>query len=229
MELGFISAKYESGNSGPGTISSGRGDPGGKSYGVHQFASKTGTVHAYIKYSKSFGSYFRGLRPGTKAFDSQWKRLAARYATDFERDQAAYAKLIYFNPIRAYANKLKIPNTRAINEALFSMAIQHGKAHTLVWRASVRKGESERSVINKLYKTRTEYVRGLSSLPLATKRAVLNRYVREERDVLALTRAPRTAPKEGPKEPRRKGRKTSIVPVFIIAIIVALAAIFGLK
>src|SRR5215204_5365620 len=41
---GALSAKYETGGRGPGTVSTGAGDQGGVSYGYYQMATKMGTV-----------------------------------------------------------------------------------------------------------------------------------------------------------------------------------------
>src|ERR1044072_9394224 len=43
-ELGSLSSKYETSGRGPGTVSTGSGDPGGVSYGSYQIATQTGTV-----------------------------------------------------------------------------------------------------------------------------------------------------------------------------------------
>src|SRR5262249_46471025 len=40
--LGSLSEKYESGGRGPGTVSTGKGDLGGVSYGTYQLSSKVG-------------------------------------------------------------------------------------------------------------------------------------------------------------------------------------------
>ena len=56
-ELGGVSAKYESGGAGAGTISTGVSDPGGVSYGTHQLSSKAGTLDSYINKSK-YGQAF---------------------------------------------------------------------------------------------------------------------------------------------------------------------------
>jgi len=46
--LGALSAEFESGGRGPGTVSSGKGDPGGVSYGIYQLSSKAGTVAGFL-------------------------------------------------------------------------------------------------------------------------------------------------------------------------------------
>ena len=48
--LGDLSAKYESSGS-PATISSGEGDPGGKSYGRYQLASRMGSVRSFLDWA----------------------------------------------------------------------------------------------------------------------------------------------------------------------------------
>jgi LysM repeat protein len=51
VELGVLSAKYETGGRGPGIVSTGSGDPGGVSYGSYQMATKTGTVARFVSQS----------------------------------------------------------------------------------------------------------------------------------------------------------------------------------
>ena len=55
--LGDLSKKYES-NGDPGTISSGYGDAGGKSYGMYQFSSTMGVVDNYVKWLRENGYGF---------------------------------------------------------------------------------------------------------------------------------------------------------------------------
>src|SRR4026209_65745 len=47
--LGKLSAKYETGGRGPGTVSTGAGDRGGVSYGSYQMASKMGVPAKFVK------------------------------------------------------------------------------------------------------------------------------------------------------------------------------------
>ena len=47
--LGKLSAKYETGGRGPGTVSTGAGDRGGVSYGSYQMASKLGVATRFVK------------------------------------------------------------------------------------------------------------------------------------------------------------------------------------
>src|ERR1044071_2404337 len=75
--LGELSAKYETGGRGPGTVSTGAGDPGGVSYGSYQMATKMGTVARFIAQAGfPWAKDFQGLAPGTAQFTAVWKRIA---------------------------------------------------------------------------------------------------------------------------------------------------------
>ncbi len=63
-ELGSLSEQYESGGRGPGTVSLGRGDPGGVSYGTYQLSSTRGTVRQFV--NEFYPTQFRGLVPGQR-------------------------------------------------------------------------------------------------------------------------------------------------------------------
>ena len=79
--LGRVSEKHESGGRGPGVINdyekAAKGDKGGASYGMYQFASmmhkgtdkpkKQTSLQAYLEHSR-FGGEFRDLAPATPEF-----------------------------------------------------------------------------------------------------------------------------------------------------------------
>ena len=81
--LGEISERHE--GAGPATISTGRGDHGGVSYGTYQLSTNTGTIGEYLD-SHSYGDDFRGLTPNTPTFDEKWRALADS-DPEFGRDQ----------------------------------------------------------------------------------------------------------------------------------------------
>lgn len=183
--LGTISRKYESGKFGPGAISNIPGDPGGKSYGIYQFSSTKGILGMFVDFAT-----FNELREyalGSECFDKIWKELAKN--PKFEEAQHQFAKTIYFTKIRNYCTKQGVPDTEAVNEALFSIAIQHGKwqylIDTVIEHCDV---EDEVEFIKTLYQVRTEYVYGLK-LPEQIKKNIINkRYPNELQDVLKLVR-----------------------------------------
>ena len=121
--------------------------------------------------------------PGSPTFNRKWRQLARD--PGFAQDQHSFIKSTHYDPLRATADGAGIPNTKAINEALFSMGVQHGGAKNIVKNANVKTGDSEESVIKKLYNARRGYVERLN-MPTGTKRSLLNRYDREEKDVKKL-------------------------------------------
>ena len=68
-ELGALSAKYETGGRGPGTVSTGAGDPGGVSYGSYQMATKMGVPARFVTQPGfPWLQDFQNLVPGTAQF-----------------------------------------------------------------------------------------------------------------------------------------------------------------
>lgn len=181
--LGDISAKYESGKSGPGTISSGRGDPGGVSYGTHQLASKTGTLQRFLRES-GYGDQFAGMSPGTQPFNAKWKELAQDSA--FGDAQRNFIKKTHYDPLRQYASSRGIMDHPAVNEALFSMGVQHGGAKRIIDRAGITEDDDPSTAIQKLYDARRSYVSGVGGLSSTMKQSLMRRYDSELQDVMGL-------------------------------------------
>ena len=73
--LGQTSKIFESGKGGAGTVSTGKGDHGGASYGTYQLSSAKGRVQEFLKDSK-YGAQFEGLKPGSPEFNAKWKEVA---------------------------------------------------------------------------------------------------------------------------------------------------------
>ena len=186
-ELGSLSQKFESGTSGAGTVSSGRGDPGGVSYGTFQLSSKAGTAASFMKFmtKQGQGERFKGLKPGTPAFSKAWKEEAAANP-NFENLQKEYIKKTHFDPVRKHATSEGVPDNEAVNQVLWSIGVQHGGAKGIVSRAKIKPSDDTSTVINKLYDSRIKYVKGLK-MAASTKQSLLNRYTQERKDALALT------------------------------------------
>src|SRR6185503_4308568 len=139
-ELGKLSAKYETGGRGPGTVSSGAGDPGGVSYGSYQMATKTGTAKRFVTQSDfPWLQDFRNLAPGTADFSACWKRIAANQTDAFQKCQHQYIKRTHYDPLVAKVlNETHVDiNTRsnAVQNVVWSTAVQHGPATPIVNRA----------------------------------------------------------------------------------------------
>ncbi|HAT8529706.1 vgrG protein [Vibrio vulnificus] len=150
VQLGKTSEIYESGGRGPGVISSGRGDHGGKSYGVYQLSSNLKVVHRFVKNSK-YRDHFGELTVGSDAFDETWKRIANSDAVGFRNAQHEFIKETHFDPLY---NKLisegiiKNTNEAAILDMIWSTSVQFGARTSLISRAVGKRTElSSREII----------------------------------------------------------------------------------
>jgi len=188
--LGSVSEKYETGGRGVGTISSGRGDPGGVSYGSYQLASKTGTLQKYLEQSE-----FKDQLSGdinSEEFKANWKKLAKEEPEKFKMDQHDFIKKTHYDPVLAEYKKqsgMKGEIDSGLANALWSQSVQHSKRGNDKIIAESLKGLPEDATseqrISALYGARSDYVSKLSMNP-NTKNNVLTRYTNEEGDALAL-------------------------------------------
>jgi hypothetical protein len=139
-ELGKLSAKYETGGRGPGTVSTGAGDPGGVSYGSYQMASKMGVVQRFVAQAGfPWLTDFQNLKAGTAPFTACWKQIAAAQTDAFQNAQHGFIKKSHYDPLAAKVLKedgLDV-NTRcrALQDVFWSTAVQHGGATPIVHRA----------------------------------------------------------------------------------------------
>lgn len=135
--LGAVSAKYEVSypNKNADYISSGKGDFGGKSYGLPQFTSKGGGASAnnFVAWLKGkfpqLGGLFGNNRAGTSGFDSAWKKAYQTNQDLFRSAQQSYAYSTYVTPFISKAKKkynVDLNRSRALQELAFSSAIQFG-------------------------------------------------------------------------------------------------------
>lgn len=185
-QLGQTSAKYESAKKGvlamnPEALGKKGVDArGGPSYGQYQLAAGPGTLQTYIKqspYAKEFG----GLKPGTPAFNTKWTELAKDPA--FGKSQHDFIQKTHFDPVRQYADKAGLANNPGVNDALWSMGVQHGPggAKSLVSAAGIKPGDSPQTQVNKLYAARESKFPKFES-----------RYNAELKDSLALAKGNNT-------------------------------------
>src|SRR6476659_5933459 len=83
--LGELSAKYETGGRGPGTVSTGSGDPRGVSYSSYQMATTMGTVARFVAQARlQWARDFHRLAPGNAPFTACWKRIAGAETAAFQ-------------------------------------------------------------------------------------------------------------------------------------------------
>lgn len=204
--LGSVSERYESGNRGPGTASSGRGDPGGASYGVYQLSSAKGTLTAFLRNEGAvYAQRLAGKPVGSDAFNREWRAIAAENPRAFRAAQHAFIERTHYdvavNGVREQTGLNLDTRHRAIREAVWSVSVQHAGAQTILRRAIARTDAQmsrndagyDRALANNIYAVRTQYVLDVANGPRisASEKAQLisvtqNRYPAERADILAL-------------------------------------------
>ncbi|WNG17440.1 LysM peptidoglycan-binding domain-containing protein [Cystobacter fuscus] len=131
-ELGSLSRKYEA--RGPGTVSTGKGDHGGVSYGSYQFASKNGSAKAFVDSLRTshpdYHAALSGHAPGTKEFSAAWKQLAAKDPKGFDKAQHDYIKATHYDVGAAEIKKatgLDVnQRSQTLRDVAWSTSVQHG-------------------------------------------------------------------------------------------------------
>lgn len=183
MIQGDLVAYFESGNTTRSvqTITYNKEDPGGKSYGEYQISARSGTLKKYLSWS-TFGQKFKEVNPASKEFDEIWIHIAKKAPKAFAKDQYDFIYATHFVPVQNAAKQLGFNvNSFAINEALFSIGVQHGRYKTILQEASkkrISKTPTIENDIDCLYDARTEYVKRLG-LPEKISSAIIHRYVSE--------------------------------------------------
>jgi hypothetical protein len=200
--LGELSAKYETGGRGPGTVSTGAGDPGGVSYGSYQMASKMGVPTRFVcQTGFPWLSDFQGLKAGTAPFTACWKRIAAAETDAFQRAQHAFIKKSHYDLLAAkiFSDDGLDVNTRsrALQDVIWSTAVQHGGATPICHRAlghvSVPKTDPgyDEQAIRAIYAERGRKkadgnLAYFSKSSPNVQKGVANRFKNELKDALAM-------------------------------------------
>ncbi|AQT28608.1 putative endolysin [Erwinia phage vB_EamM_Yoloswag] len=139
--LGSVSAQFESGGRGVGTVSSGRGDYGGVSYGAHQLATNNGSMMKFLnsKEGQPFLAQFGGQAPGTAGFNEAYKNLASTQGDAFSKAQDDYITRTHYAPQAAkLQNDLGLDVSKrgkAVQEMVYSTAVQYGGNTNAIKRA----------------------------------------------------------------------------------------------
>ena len=138
--LGKLSAKYETGGRGPGTVSTGVGDPGGVSYGSYQMASKMGVPQKFVSQAGfPWLTDFKNLKAGSAEFTACWKRIASNDPDGFQKCQHQYIKQTHYDLLAAKIlsdDGLDVnTRSRALQDVVWSTAVQHGGGTSMVHKA----------------------------------------------------------------------------------------------
>jgi len=133
--LGKTSERHETGGRGLSTISTGKGDRGGKSYGAYQLSTNVGTLQEYLEQS-TLRHQFAGIAPGSAEFDAKWRELAREEPEAFRRDQHDFIGRTHYEPqlARLDARGIHLRDRGiAVQDALWSTSVQfRGLTTTIV-------------------------------------------------------------------------------------------------
>ena len=160
--LGRLSAKYETSGRGPGTVSSGRGDSGGASYGSYQLASNKDQPRLFLlSEGERFAARFRELTQGTPPFTSAWKKCATEEGATFADCQHAYIKRTHYDVQRKLIAERAGLDTdgrsATLRDVVWSVAVQHGPKSGLISQvisdlaASPKSADFDKQLIDAIY------------------------------------------------------------------------------
>lgn len=208
-KLGMVSKSEESGRGGVGTVSTGKGDHGGVSYGSHQLSSKTGSMTAFLQSQdgQPYAQQLAGLQPGSAAFTQKYKEIAASDGEGFEKAQDQYLQRTHYDPqVKKVSQATGMDFSkkgRAVQEMLYSTGIQYGPGSGVV--AAALKGKntanmSDSEIVQTVqdYKSQTtgQY---FSSSDAKIQASVANRALREKEKLLAMDKQELEAKASGAK------------------------------
>jgi len=195
--LGVLSGKYES-NGNPGIVSSGVGDPGGKSYGAWQMASAMGTVNTFMSwlsanninyYNAIHGAYIADSSTFGTNFDNTWRNLASANYDEFFKIQHAFIKTMYYDPL--IVRLLKdgsydtLLNSFSLRNVLWSLSVQHGVTGAENIVKKVGPLQDKILFINNLYTERSRLDVYFPSCPTLWT-GLANRFTNEKQDALGI-------------------------------------------
>lgn len=198
--LGVLSNRYEGRT---GTVSSGRGDAGGVSFGKYQFSSKTGGVYEFMNKIKEThpdvynrlmmnGAEYYANKDANQAFQANWRAVAEQDPELFSRIQDEVAKEKWYDPKAREFEKMTgvdLSKNKALANAVWSAAIQHGDPSNKIYSMSgITADMSEEEQLRRFYEARREYVSGLN---IQNKGSLYNRYTHELDDAIKMSRTAR--------------------------------------
>lgn len=196
--LGQTSKMFESGKGGAGTVSTGRGDAGGASYGTYQLSSKTGTLDEFLKDS-GYAKQFQGLRPGSSEFNAKWKEIAQN-DPNFGNAQHDFIKRTHFDKQMAHLKKGGVDLSgrgAAVQDAVWSTSVQFGGSTDIIKKALKGQDPSKMSdedivrAIQEYKKANNDSL--FKSSSDAVRAGTLKREQSEEDRLVALARRANTA------------------------------------
>ncbi|CAF1630117.1 unnamed protein product [Rotaria magnacalcarata] len=201
--LGSLSAKYETGGRGSGTINNYKkgasGDPGGASYGTYQIATKTGTMKGFLKFlnekDTKMAEKLNSLTPGTDEFDEEWKNLANK--EEFGTFQHDFIKSTHYDKtLSKLSTNYKLDmnldqRSSVIKDVIWSTSVQHGPSGAAKVINNALEGQdiaslTDKEIIKRVYAERgaENGMKYFSKSSEAIRKGVVNRFENEERDAV---------------------------------------------
>ncbi|MEQ9379279.1 MAG: hypothetical protein RJP95_00320 [Pirellulales bacterium] len=205
-QLGGLSAKYESAKAGSSTVSEGKGDAGGVSYGTYQLKSvdelnKIPPAKQFV--DRFYSDRFATLTAGTPEFTSEWNKLVAQHKHELAANELLFIADTHYLPHleRAKAETgLDLDNgSQALREVVWSISVQH-PIETYLYRSAIRpllrsktaEELSDREIIQALYKERRRtdangiLVHFKRSPTKQVQEGLKKRFAAEEKDALEI-------------------------------------------
>ncbi|MFP2928569.1 LysM peptidoglycan-binding domain-containing protein [Pyxidicoccus sp. 3LG] len=200
-DLGALSRKYEA--TGPGTVSTGKGDKGGVSYGSYQFATKTGSAQEFVNGLKdTYPEYHKALagkKPGSPEFSAAWKDLAKKDPEGFFKAQHDAIKRTHYDPAVADIKKTTgldvTTRSKTLQDVAWSTSVQHRNNSDDIFKAALKGKDpakmSDAEIIKAVYAERgrrnesgelVHFRRGNSR---EVQESVAKRFQNESKDALA--------------------------------------------
>lgn len=196
--LGQLSARFES-NGRPDAI--GFDKKGGFSYGAYQIATRTGTMDTFLAYLKTHFPEMHGALlaaggtaaalEGTEAFKKAWVGLARD--ASFGQAQHDFIRDTHYEP---FVRKLKADlgldadaRSAALRDVLWSVAVQHGAANTIVQTALAGRQASaldDKGLIQAIYTERSKVDLYFAGSTAKVRLAVAQRFVGEREQALTM-------------------------------------------
>jgi murein DD-endopeptidase MepM/ murein hydrolase activator NlpD len=197
--LGSMSEKYETGGRGSGTV--GWDKVGGTSYGKYQIASKVGAMKDFLKFAEQSGrgDVAKKLRDAGAESDTGgtsgksvdvWKQMAA--SGELGDLESQFIKQKSFDPAMSGLKdddlRKRIEGNKALKEMMFSTSVQHGGGGAAgIMNKVYKKGMSDEDLIKATYAERGTRFGGSTA---EVQKSVKNRFVSEEKDVMAMLGMP---------------------------------------
>lgn len=203
-DIGALSTQYETGGRGPGTVSSGSGDPGGVSYGSYQLAGNRGRPQEFLtNEGRRWAGEFAGTSPGSANFTAAWRAIAAREPEAFQAAQHDFIQRTHFDVQAGVIQRAGLDvstRSHALQDVVWSTSVQHGPQTQAVTRAMAAVSaqgidagspQYDRALINAIYDERGRRngngeLAYFSSARADVQAGVANRFVNERADALNM-------------------------------------------